>query len=64
MGEKLVQINSAMGEKLVQIDSAMGEKCIHQDYFAIVFNYNVKIFQCCYKMIHHLFLCNMDVMHI
>lgn len=44
--------------------SAMGEKHIHQDYFAIVFDYYVKLFQCRYKMTRHLFLCSMDVMCI
>jgi hypothetical protein len=48
----------------VQKDSAMGEKCIHQYYIAIVFNYNVKLFQCRYNMTCHLFLCSMDVMRI
>lgn len=47
-----------MSKKIVQwVKSA-----IHQDYFAIVFNYNVKLFQCRYKMTRHLFLCNMEVM--
>jgi hypothetical protein len=40
------------------------KSAIHQDYFAIVFNYNVKLFQCRYKLDRHLFFCNMEVMCI
>lgn len=39
----------------------LGEECIYQNYFVDVHVYNVKLFQCCYKMSCQLFLHVMDV---
>jgi hypothetical protein len=45
-------------------DCVLGEQCIHSNYFVDVHVYNVKLFQCRYKMSCQLFLHIMDVVYI